>query len=633
MVCLNAAEVRLVGGRTPYEGRLEMRKSNKEPWGTVCDDNFDDNDARVVCRMLGFRNSECSSVVEASAYGPGSGKILLDEMQCIGNESDVSQCKANTWGQSDCAHAEDVGVSCQTPVRLVEGPHSGRIEIQRNGSWGSICLDSFNQTVGKVICRMLALSTGDIEIRSAGSTGTLSPMVSSCVGNEKDIALCQMSKESCRSARSTSIDCRTEVRLVGGPNQQLGRVEVNFQDKWGTVCDDSFDDNAASVICRMLGYNPKGARARGRAFYGKGNGSVTIDELRCSGDETDISECKSNYWGSHTNCDHDEDASVECGTEVRLVDGPTRFSGRLEIKLKSSWNTMCDDSFNNKTASVVCRMLGFERGNISVRNNDYFGKSTGEITHYRLECLGNETDIVNCKHTDINSCNSGSNVGVNCYSVTPVRLQGGPTTYSGRVEVYMQELSTWMGICDESYGFTVDDARVLCRMIGKPNMNPSFHTATYLYDYVIRGKAISDMNCSGYEQDITNCRSGQQWLDKSCGYPNYVGINCEPVTKVRLVEGPSTRAGRVEIQYNGTWGTICMDEFDTVDSDVICNMLGYTQKSYLLKRGEYKQGNISKTITNAQCKGKERDISDCKADPWMSGNCPSGFDVGIVCSK
>jgi hypothetical protein len=55
-------------------------------------------------------------------------------------------------------------------------------------------------------------------------------------------------------------------------------------------------------------------------------------------------------------------------------------------------------------------------------------------------------------------------------SVTPLRLQGGPTTYSGRVEVYLKEQSSWVGICNENYGFSIDDARVLCRMLGKPNM-------------------------------------------------------------------------------------------------------------------------------------------------------------------
>ena len=57
----------------------------------------------------------------------------------------------------------------------------------------------------------------------------------------------------------------------------------------------------------------RGARARGRSYYGRGNGSIAIDNLRCSGHEEDISECKSDMWGSHTNCDHTEDVSVDCG--------------------------------------------------------------------------------------------------------------------------------------------------------------------------------------------------------------------------------------------------------------------------------------------------------------------------------
>ena len=44
------------------------------------------------------------------------------------------------------------------------------------------------------------------------------------------------------------------VRLVGGPSVQSGRLEVQHNGAWGTVCDDHFDANAAKVVCRMLSY-------------------------------------------------------------------------------------------------------------------------------------------------------------------------------------------------------------------------------------------------------------------------------------------------------------------------------------------------------------------------------------------
>jgi len=44
------------------------------------------------------------------------------------------------------------------------------------------------------------------------------------------------------------------VRLAGGPSSYEGRLEVYYWNHWGVVCDDSFTDREAAVVCRSLGF-------------------------------------------------------------------------------------------------------------------------------------------------------------------------------------------------------------------------------------------------------------------------------------------------------------------------------------------------------------------------------------------
>ena len=103
-----------------------------------------------------------------------------------------------------------------------------------------------------------------------------------------------------------------EVNIIG-PTPREGRVEVFYDGEWGTICDDSWDNDDATVFCRMLGYTSGVARTRNE--YGQGTGLIWLDEVRCGGDESDLSECGHNTWGDN-DCTHYEDAGVICGEYI-----------------------------------------------------------------------------------------------------------------------------------------------------------------------------------------------------------------------------------------------------------------------------------------------------------------------------
>jgi hypothetical protein len=98
---------RIDGGGT--SGRLEVSRDNAATWGTVCDDGFSDESARVVCRSMGFSTGSMIANVDTV---DGTGEIHIDDLICNAESRTIFDCRVTPVGNDNCSHSEDVGVSC-----------------------------------------------------------------------------------------------------------------------------------------------------------------------------------------------------------------------------------------------------------------------------------------------------------------------------------------------------------------------------------------------------------------------------------------------------------------------------------------------------------------------------------------
>nr|XP_054764215.1 deleted in malignant brain tumors 1 protein-like [Lytechinus pictus] len=318
----NPLQVRLIGGSTNVEGRIEVLYDGS--WGTVCDINWDLRDARVVCRMLGYDGA--LDAPRSARFGQGSGRVLLKYVNCEGSEDNLADCAHAGIERYPCMHSRDAGAVCYSgghsppfQVRLVGGENDaeGTVYVMHNGSWGTVCDFNWDLSDARVVCKMLGFDGALEAPRSArfgqGSGRILLNWVE-CDGSEDTFADCIHpgigDYSYCGHNKDAGVVCFLGVRLADGASENEGRVEIFHEGSWGTICDDLWDLDDATVVCRHLGF--VGALAAlPQAHFGEGSGDIFLDGVQCNGSESNLKDCKHMGIGVH-HCAHEEDASVVC---------------------------------------------------------------------------------------------------------------------------------------------------------------------------------------------------------------------------------------------------------------------------------------------------------------------------------
>ncbi|XP_061650014.1 lysyl oxidase homolog 3B isoform X2 [Phyllopteryx taeniolatus] len=462
-------KVRLAGfPRKHNEGRVEL--FYKGEWGTICDDDFSISNANVLCRQLGF--VEAIGWTHSAKYGKGQGKIWLDNVQCGGSEQNIGACKSRGWGNSDCTHDEDAGVVCKderilgfADANVIEAHvdenkleevrlrpvvaaakkrlpiTEGVLEVKHKNSWAQVCDAGWTAKNTRVVCGMLGfpherkVNKNFYRLFLQRQKNVYHVHSVACTGTEVHLAACPLEfngpngTASCRGGSPVVVSCvpgplfvqqsarlkkkpkpSSNVRLKGGARLGEGRVEVLKGGEWGSVCDDRWNLQSASVVCRELGFgSAKEAMTGGR--MGQGMGPIYMNEVKCTGHERSIWTCPFKNITSE-DCQHTEDAAVRCNipymgleNSIRIVGGRSAYEGRVEVRVGSKWGTVCSTGWTTREAMVACRQLGLGYSMHAITETWYWDSSNvTEMVLSGVKCTGNEMSLTQCQRHKTLSC-------------------------------------------------------------------------------------------------------------------------------------------------------------------------------------------------------------------------------------
>uniref|UniRef100_A0A668A600 SRCR domain-containing protein n=1 Tax=Myripristis murdjan TaxID=586833 RepID=A0A668A600_9TELE len=617
--------VRLVNGNSVCSGRAEVKSD--QSWSSVCEADFDQQDAQVVCRELGCGPP---SVLQGALYGEGEAPMGTKEFQCEGSESSLLDCGSSGSARNTCSPGKAVGLTCsgrRGPVRLVGGASrcNGTLEMKRLGEWRPVGVQSeLNLKTAAAMCRELDCGSAVSAERRRGSLYR-----SKCSTNDQNPSRDQNHRHTAINFLpfdTVTVDkgdnlSPESVRLVNGNSLCSGRVEVKSDQSWSSVCEADFDQQDAEVLCRELGCGPPSVLQG--ALYGEAEAPMWTREFQCEGNESSLLDCGSSGSARNT-CSPGKAVGLTCSEpdDVRLVGGASRCAGRLEMKHLGVWRPVdeLDFDLNLKSATAVCRQLGCGSAVSAERRQDPLHEYKWYLSS---SCFLSGFTLRECVY-------SPDNLAITCSESDDVRLAGGASRCTGGLEV--KQNGHWLPADEWNSEWSLKTAAAVCRLLDCGSVVSTEERKDPSDQLVYQ--ITSDPICM---QSLSNMRECSSSLSKPSR--TSVQINCSgndiiyrhTTMSLNLLYMPGSGKGS-GVKSDQSWSSVCEADFDQQDAEVVCRELGCGAPS-VLQGALYGEVEAPMWTKEFQCKGSESSLLDCGSSGSARNTCSPGKAVGLTCSE
>ncbi|WAQ98294.1 SRCR1-like protein [Mya arenaria] len=473
--------VRISGGwenETMIAGVVEMYHPDYSPisnWFTMGPIGFDEREAIVVCRELGFSYSK---ILPTGIFGSKSIPIF-HQFSCSGNETNFADCdyeKANQGDFTTVYRCFGQGRTClgrttktyeyssivcseytigNTGIKVLPIDQSPSIVyVEKDGIKGVIYPEGWDDNDAQVMCQQQGYKTGV----------ALGPVYA-----EEHIENCKFDEtpppwkdHSFRDLRNVAqVHCTNgtgvEIRLESGTSPNSGVVKVSVNGEWGVICDSDWTNMDARVACRHLGFND--GLAGTTVIKSLTVVRSWLYDIECSGEERSIFSCPGRFNVTNIRFYDKCMPYVFCAEKVRLI--PNVTFGAVQVWDRDDYHLVCAEGFDELAAQAVCRSLGFAYGTSICCSA--FGRMEYSIVYSNIKCTGIESSILECDYVKyFPNCTSGYYASVACSDKPENEDYELKIHRSGKVTTRHFDNSGF--IC--ANGFDDAEATVICKEMG-----------------------------------------------------------------------------------------------------------------------------------------------------------------------